>query len=62
MSSNPSNPRSSPRRPAGEAGATTIEYGLMLAFVALVVFAAVGNLGTQLMPGFTSASTALGGS
>ncbi|MBL0747464.1 Flp family type IVb pilin [Nocardioides baculatus] len=40
-----------------ERGATAVEYGLMVALIALVIIAAVTTLGTNLNTQFTSAST-----
>jgi pilus assembly protein Flp/PilA len=44
---------------AGDEGATMVEYALMIAFIALVCVAAVTALGTSLLPGFQSVTTAL---
>ncbi|WP_210438147.1 Flp family type IVb pilin [Nocardioides xinjiangensis] len=40
-----------------ERGATAVEYGLMVALIAIVIIAAVTTLGTNLDAKFTSAST-----
>lgn len=42
----------------GEVGATAVEYGLMVAFIAIVVIVAVALLGTNLSQFFRDASTA----
>jgi pilus assembly protein Flp/PilA len=39
-----------------EAGATAVEYALMLAFIASVIAASVGTLGTKLSGIFTNAT------
>jgi pilus assembly protein Flp/PilA len=39
-----------------EEGASMVEYGLMLALIAMVVFTAVTTLGTHLSSFFTSAA------
>lgn len=39
-----------------EAGQTLVEYSLILAFIALVVVAILGTLGTQVISAFTSAN------
>jgi pilus assembly protein Flp/PilA len=43
----------------GEEGATMVEYGLMLACIAVVCIAAVTTLGANVKAMFTSSSTAL---
>jgi pilus assembly protein Flp/PilA len=42
-----------------ESAATAIEYGLVAAGIALVIIAAVDNIGTHLKTTFTSVATAL---
>lgn len=42
-----------------EKGATMVEYGIMVAFIAVVVMGAVLALGPQIAGLFTSVSTAL---
>ncbi|WP_407709786.1 Flp family type IVb pilin [Arthrobacter nitrophenolicus] len=42
-----------------EKGATMVEYGIMVAFIAVLVMAAVIILGPQIAALFTSVSTAL---
>ena len=42
-----------------EKGATMVEYGIMVAFIAVIVMAAVIALGPQIALLFTSVSTAL---
>lgn len=37
-----------------EAGATAVEYGLLVALIAAVIIGIVGILGGQLIPGFQS--------
>ena len=44
-----------------ESGATAVEYGLMVALIAVVIIAAVTTLGTNLSSKFTTAATAVGG-
>jgi Flp pilus assembly pilin Flp len=44
------------RRLQAEDGQTIVEYGLILTFIALVVIAVLGGLGTQVVSSFTSAS------
>jgi pilus assembly protein Flp/PilA len=39
-----------------EQGQTMVEYGLILTFIALVVIAVLGNLGTAVVAMFNSAS------
>ena len=47
-------------RPLGaDAGATAVEYALMIGFIALVIIAAVTLLGTSLSGFFDSASTSI---
>ena len=43
-----------------EEGATMVEYGLMVALIAVVCIAAVTTLGTNLSAKFTSVSTSVG--
>ena len=45
----------------GEAGATMVEYGLMVALVALVVAGGASMLGSSLATGFQSAGRAISG-
>lgn len=42
------------RLPESEAGATAVEYSLLVAFIASVIIAVVTTLGQQLVPGFES--------
>lgn len=42
-----------------DAGATAVEYALLLVFIAAVIIAAVRILGQSLIPGFTSVSSQL---
>jgi pilus assembly protein Flp/PilA len=42
------------RKLAGEAGATAVEYGLLVAPIAAAIIGVVGILGGQLIPGFQS--------
>jgi pilus assembly protein Flp/PilA len=44
-----------------ECGATMVEYGLLLAMIALVCILALTSLGTNLSGQFNSASNAVGG-
>ena len=44
-----------------EEGASAVEYGLLVALIAVAIFAAVQTLGTTLTGTFTSASTKIGG-
>jgi pilus assembly protein Flp/PilA len=44
-----------------EKGATAVEYGLMVALIAVVIIAAVRTLGTTINSMFGSAGTAIGG-
>lgn len=46
-------------RLTSEKGATMVEYGIMVAFIAVVVMAAVIILGPQIASLFTSVSNAL---
>lgn len=46
-------------RLTSEKGATMVEYGIMVAFIAVVVMAAVIILGPQIAALFTRVSTAL---
>ena len=43
-----------------EEGATAVEYGLMVALIAVVIITAVQTLGTNLNTKFTSVGTAVG--
>ena len=43
-----------------ERGATAVEYGLMVALIAVVIIAAVTTLGTNLQSKFTAVATAVG--
>ncbi len=43
-----------------ESGATAIEYGLIVALIAVVIIAAVTTVGTQLDAKFQAAGTAIG--
>ncbi len=43
-----------------EAGATMVEYGLMLALIAIVCIAAVALIGTKAQTVFTNAAASLG--
>jgi pilus assembly protein Flp/PilA len=43
-----------------ESGATAIEYGLIVALIAVVIIAAVSTLGTKLNNAFTKVNTNLG--
>lgn len=42
-------------------GATAVEYGIMVAFVAAVIIAVVATLGLDLVPGFTTVEGRLPG-
>lgn len=42
------------RKLACEAGATAVEYGLLVALIAAAIIGVVGILGGQLIPGFQS--------
>jgi pilus assembly protein Flp/PilA len=42
-----------------ESGATAVEYGLMVALIAVVIIAAVTALGTSVNSKFNSAATAI---
>ena len=42
-----------------EAGATAIEYGLIVTMIAIVIFGAVTALGPKVKTGFTSIGTTL---
>ncbi len=44
-----------------ESGATAIEYGLIVALIAVVIISAVTALGTNLNTSLTAASTAIKG-
>jgi pilus assembly protein Flp/PilA len=43
-----------------ESGATAIEYGLIIALIAVVIVTAVTTLGTNVKARFTQAATAVG--
>jgi pilus assembly protein Flp/PilA len=43
-----------------ESGATAIEYGLIIALIAVVIVTAVTTLGTNVKAKFTAAATAVG--
>ena len=43
-----------------ESGATAIEYGLIVALIAVVIIAAVTTVGTQLNSKFSAAGDAIG--
>jgi pilus assembly protein Flp/PilA len=43
-----------------ESGATAVEYGLMVALIAVVIIAAVTLLGTNLATQFQAVATAIG--
>ena len=43
-----------------ERGATAIEYGLIIALIAVVIITAVGTMGTKVKNGFTKVNTGLG--
>jgi pilus assembly protein Flp/PilA len=43
-----------------ESGATAVEYGLMVALIAVVIIVAVGLLGTNLSARFNQAATQIG--
>jgi pilus assembly protein Flp/PilA len=45
-----------------ESGATMVEYGLMVALIAVVCIAAVSLLGTKVRGNFTQAAAAVGAS
>lgn len=45
----------------GERGATAVEYGIMIALIAVVIIAAVQALGGNLVNAFEEASNAFGG-
>ncbi len=44
-----------------EKGATAVEYGIMVALIAVVIIVAVGIIGTRLNVAFEAVATALGG-
>jgi pilus assembly protein Flp/PilA len=44
---------------ADESGATAIEYGLIVALIAVVIIGAVSSLGTNLNASLTSAGSAI---
>lgn len=48
-------------RLASEKGATMVEYGLMVALIAVIVVVAVGPLGKAISTMFASVSTSIGG-
>lgn len=48
-------------RMASDEGATAVEYGLMVALIAVVIIAAVTALGTAVMGKFNTAAGAIGG-
>ena len=54
--------RFSPRLwlPAGEIGATAVEYGLIIALIAVTVIGAVSALGTSVFDVFDEAATMIG--
>ena len=43
-----------------ESGATAVEYGLLLALIAVVIITAVTTLGTNLKTKFNSVATSIG--
>jgi pilus assembly protein Flp/PilA len=43
----------------GEKGATAVEYGIMVALIAVVIIVAVSLLGTQINDAFTKITTEL---
>ena len=43
-----------------ESGATAIEYGLIIALIAVVIITAVGTIGTKINNGFTKVKTGMG--
>jgi pilus assembly protein Flp/PilA len=43
-----------------EDGATAVEYGLLVALIAVVIMAAVGTLGTNLNAKFSSVASSVG--
>jgi len=45
-----------------ESGASAVEYGLLVALIAVVIITAVTTLGTNLSSKFNEAATAVGGS
>lgn len=49
-----------PLDPVRDSGATAVEYGLMVALIALVIFAAVAILGTSLAELFARFGTLTG--
>ncbi|MBT2514374.1 Flp family type IVb pilin [Arthrobacter sp. ISL-30] len=54
-----SKPHCPPRFRANEAGATAVEYSLLLAFIAAVIFATVALIGPALLPGFQTVTAGL---
>ncbi len=44
-----------------ETGASAVEYGLLVALIAVVIIAAVTNLGTAISSKFSNAAGAIGG-
>ncbi len=51
--------RAAAARRDDETGATAVEYGLMVALIAVVIVAAVLTLGTNLSTSFTETSTCI---
>ena len=49
------------RDEVNERGATAVEYGLMVALIAVVIITAVTTLGTNLSEKFTSVGTSIKG-
>ena len=45
-----------------EEGASAVEYGLLVALIAVAIMAAVGTLGTNLAAKFNSVATTISGS
>jgi len=43
-----------------ESGASAVEYGLLVALIAVVIITAVGLIGTNLTTQFNAAATAIG--
>lgn len=46
-------------RPRGDRGATAVEYGLMVALIAVVIIVAVAFLGTRLLSNFENVGSAI---
>jgi pilus assembly protein Flp/PilA len=46
---------------ADESGASAVEYGLLVALIAVVIITAVQLIGTNLSTKFNAAATAIGG-